>query len=132
VILATNMAAPLSLKAVGWLVSDGATTAQATSNSLEMDRIATLTKGEGILTASQNPFSSSTTASFTLPSGGDYTLALYNEFGKKLRVLKQGTAHPGDLITAEVDGSHLYRGLYFVRLQTAAASSKTLRLLFLK
>ncbi|WP_460891703.1 hypothetical protein [Rufibacter soli] len=131
VILVTNVAAPLSLKAVGWLVSDGVSTAQATSNQLAVTRQEAQAKSDLMFTASKNPFSTSTSVRFSLPEGGPYTLSLYDGVGKTIRILKEGTAAPKDQITASVEGDHLHQGLYFVRLQ-AAASSKTLRLLLVK
>lgn len=66
-----------------------------------------------------NPFSNRATLSFSLPKGGAYELTLYDTRGAEITSLGKGSAVAGGLNSVEIDGSHLPRGLYIVRLQTS-------------
>ncbi|WP_048919400.1 T9SS type A sorting domain-containing protein [Rufibacter radiotolerans] len=116
VVLASN-----TEKAVGWLFSDGGTTATAVAASYTAP-VSTQ------LSASTNPFTQSNTLTFTLPQGGEYSVALYDRNGLQVGLLKEGVAQAGEVTTTTIDGSSLQEGLYIVRLMTATGEKKTLKL----
>jgi hypothetical protein len=78
------------------------------------------------LVAYPNPFSSSSTLSFTLPADGAYSVTVYE--GKRLDVVyrQQGNAQAGARTLVQLDSSRLPNGIYFARLQTSEGD-KTIR-----
>jgi hypothetical protein len=73
-----------------------------------------------------NPFADRTLISFGLPKGQQYRLAVYNSAGVLVQVLASGYAEPGYYIAgwrgADEQGNRVSEGIYFVRLETAAAA----------
>jgi hypothetical protein len=63
-----------------------------------------------------NPFNSTTTIAFGLPTGGDYTLTIYNVTGQKVTSFS-GTAEAGT-VTLDWDASDQASGVYFYKLDT--------------
>lgn len=116
VVLASNLE-----KAVGWLFSDGGSTATsiATSNAVTPSMVQ--------LASNTNPFTSSSAVTFTLPQGGAYSVVMYNRNGLQVGVLKEGVAKAGEVNTAVIDGTHLPEGLYILRL-VSGQEMKTLKL----
>ena len=80
------------------------------------------------LSAYPNPFTSKATLSFAVPTGGAYSLTLYDSKRMDVVYRQQGQAQAGGLTQVEVSGEKLARGLYFARLQTSSGT-KTLRLI---
>ncbi len=70
------------------------------------------------LPALPNPFSQSTTLSFSVAESSDVTLTVYNEIGQQVAVLFQQNAAPGSYHVQWHAGS-LGSGFYLCRLQTA-------------
>ncbi|MGV3502253.1 MAG: T9SS type A sorting domain-containing protein, partial [Adhaeribacter sp.] len=114
VILASN-----STQAVGVIASD-----VAPGRPEEADSLAGAS--QQLLRAFPNPFSSHARLRFLVPSEGPYSLAVYD--GKSVVYQKRGLARAGEEQEVELTGVGLPRGLYYVRLQTAAGV-KTLKLI---
>jgi hypothetical protein len=72
------------------------------------------------LTNHPNPFGLETRVSFTLPSSGHLTLAVYNAKGQRVRVLREGHLEAGpqsvDWDGRDTTGRLVPSGVYFVRL----------------
>ncbi|WP_164891087.1 T9SS type A sorting domain-containing protein [Botryobacter ruber] len=120
-------------EAVGVLATDGVAAVSTSSTAL-----ATAAPGSGApvgkpdiiqneLLAYPNPVYSIGTIRFALAEEGEYSLRLYNSKGALVVRISEGSAKAGDLHAVEVDGTHLSRGLYFIRLQTARGA-KSLKL----
>jgi len=72
-----------------------------------------------------NPFNPTTNVSFTVPSGGKATLAVFNLLGQKVSTLFDGPASPGRIYRAMFNASGLPSGIYFSRLAFAASGSSS-------
>jgi len=73
----------------------------------------------GIL-SSPNPFTSSSTVSFTTPAECHVTLNLYDLSGRMVQTLQAGTL-PGGEHSLMIDGTDLAAGMYFLRLTAEGA-----------
>ncbi|WP_082780351.1 T9SS type A sorting domain-containing protein [Rufibacter sp. DG15C] len=111
VIIATDVSTT-AWKAIGFLVTDGNAAATVTTNLLPEH-------SHKMLKAYPNPFQGTTTVLFTLPTAGDYTLALYNNKGEQVADPTKGNAAGGVSTAVEVKANHLPSGLYILKLQTA-------------
>ena len=120
-------------EAVGVLATDGVAAVSTSSTAL-----ATVAPGSGApvgmpeiiqneLLAYPNPVYAMGTIRFALAEEGEYSLRLYDSKGALVARISEGSAKAGDLHAVEVDGTHLSRGLYFIRLQTAKGA-KSLKL----
>ena len=69
-----------------------------------------------ILKNHSNPFKSHTSISYSLPSGGQVKLVLYNSLGSRMDILvnEPGTA---DIHTITWDAGDLPAGLYILKLE---------------
>jgi hypothetical protein len=65
-----------------------------------------------------NPFSGSTTVSFTLEKRDRATLKVYNSMGKEIASLFDGVAEANVSYTVDFDGVDLPEGVYFYKLQS--------------
>jgi hypothetical protein len=120
VIIATDVSTT-AWKAVGFLVTDPSSTTTVTSSSLAE-------QSQKQFKAFPNPFNGSATVHFTLPTSGDYSLALYNSKGVQVTDMQKGHAEGGVTSSVEMKGGNLPAGLYILRLQTEAGT-QTLKLL---
>ncbi|QHL88830.1 T9SS type A sorting domain-containing protein [Nibribacter ruber] len=121
VLMATDVSTT-AWKAIGFLVSDGSSTATAMANG-------SLLKEHGQnLRAYPNPFKGTATVNFTLPQGGAYTIVLYNSKGEQVIDAKKGLAEAGVANTLEVSAAGLPSGLYILRLETNLGT-ETIKLL---
>lgn len=77
-----------------------------------------------------NPFNPNTTIEFSLPKNEYITLTIYNNLGKKIKILLNEEMAPGSHII-NFDGSDLPSGLYFYRI-VAGSFVSTKKLLLLK
>ena len=64
-----------------------------------------------------NPFNSSTTIQYALPSPGEVTLSIYNPIGQLIGTVFKGYQLPGSYSTT-FNGNQLSSGLYFVKLKS--------------
>lgn len=64
-----------------------------------------------------NPFNPVTKISFTLPASGFVTMKVYDQLGKEVATLVNGSRNAGNY-SVDFDGSKLSSGVYFYRLQT--------------
>ncbi len=74
------------------------------------------TDGYSMLTASPNPFNSSTVASFELRDASRIKLSVYDIQGREAARLAEGWYNAG-IHRMEFDGTELSSGLYFIRLE---------------
>jgi hypothetical protein len=125
-LLATDVSST-SLKAVGFLGTDGAAPLTSTRNQETADLMAKPVV-QPVLQAYPNPFTHKATLQFTLPADSEFSLTLFDAKGARISLLQQGKALARQLQTVEVEANHLNRGLYFVRLQTNRGT-QTLRLM---
>jgi hypothetical protein len=69
-----------------------------------------------------NPFNPSTTIQFSVPTGSDVKLVVYNSIGEVVKVLADDNYAPGTYKTnwdgTNAKGTHVASGLYFYRLAT--------------
>ena len=72
------------------------------------------------LTSFPNPFQSNTTIEFTIPTATDYTLQVFDMNGNLLQNLQSGKVTKAERLQVNLDGSNLKKGIYLVRLTTAA------------
>lgn len=77
-----------------------------------------------------NPFNSSTTISYQVPSSGEASLEVYNLMGEKVATLLAGRQEAGTR-TVTWDASQVSSGVYFYKL-TCGDYSETRRMLFVK
>jgi hypothetical protein len=82
-----------------------------------------------------NPFNPETEISFSLPERTLVSLALYNVFGQKVRLLIDATLPPGSYTVTwdgrDEEGNRLASGVYFCRL-SAGENSSTAKMILLK
>jgi hypothetical protein len=82
-----------------------------------------------------NPFNSSITVGFTIPSDGNYQLVAYDVLGRKVKTLWDGYHKAGseDVVWNGTDSQHtpVASGTYFLRLH-GDSGSRSLRLFLLK
>ncbi|NEM99510.1 T9SS type A sorting domain-containing protein [Pontibacter burrus] len=78
------------------------------------------------------PFTDRTTIEFRMADAQDYVVQLYDSKGQLVRELQAGTARAGQLVTVEVEGSHLADGLYFANIVGKAGIKKSVKLLHKK
>ncbi len=64
-----------------------------------------------------NPFNPKTTIAFALPSGGEYSLTIFNVTGREVASFT-GVAEAGQIETVEFDATDIASGVYFYRLDT--------------
>jgi hypothetical protein len=74
--------------------------------------------GDPQLTNYPNPFSASTTISFTVTVEDRYVLKVYHSTGREIATLYDGNAEPGVQYTVDFDGYHLPGGIYIYHLQS--------------
>ena len=125
VVWATNESVS-PLKAVGVLATDAAAAGtlarlSTTPTLMEADN----NKGKWLVYP--NPFANSTNINFTLPSSGKYSVILYDNTGRRIRVLRHGWAEAGLRNIVPIDGSHLAAGVYYIKVQ-AGEQIQTLKL----
>jgi hypothetical protein len=77
-----------------------------------------------------NPFNSSTTITYQLPSSGEASLEVYNLMGEKVATLLAGMQQAGTG-TVTWDASQVSSGVYFYKL-TSGNYTETKRMLFVK
>lgn len=113
-------------KAVGLILSD--------ENMPGMDRSVTADiqpfnagSADGALKAYPNPFTTGTNISFSVASGGEYILTLYDSKGIR-QFSRQGWAVAGINNTVTIDGSLLRAGVYFAAIRTGK-ENRLIRLL---
>ncbi|NEM99509.1 T9SS type A sorting domain-containing protein [Pontibacter burrus] len=75
------------------------------------------------------PFTDRTTIEFRMAEAQDYVVQLYDSKGQLVRELQAGKAGAGELVTVEVEGSHLADGLYFANIVGKAGIKKSVKLL---
>ena len=63
-----------------------------------------------------NPFNPKTTIAFALPTGGDYSLTIYNVTGQKVTSFS-GSADAG-MVSIDWDAANMASGVYFYKLDT--------------
>ncbi len=66
-----------------------------------------------------NPFNPSTLISYSIPSGGQASLKVYDVLGKEVATLFEGHRQPGSY-TARFDGTGLSSGVYLYRLRAGS------------
>lgn len=71
------------------------------------------------LTTYPNPVRTTGTVELQVRAATDVTVELYNVLGQRVRVLYDGTAHPGSPVQNGVESGSLPSGVYFVRARTA-------------
>ena len=84
----------------------------------EIDGVETIASGLTV-SAYPNPFSNSTTVTFTLDETTDATLEVYSVTGQRIASLFNGTANGGQTYEATFDASQLATGMYLCKLTTA-------------
>jgi len=84
----------------------------------------------GLLSVSPNPFNSSTSISYVIPTAGRVQLTLYDLTGREIQRLVDDQLAPGNY-SISLNGSDLPPGLYFLKLESAS-SSLTRKLVLLK
>ena len=71
-----------------------------------------------------NPFNPGTRIRFSLPSGGEASLTVYNAFGQRVRTLADGRHRPGRYVVewdgADESGRAVASGIYHYRLEMPA------------
>jgi hypothetical protein len=77
----------------------------------------TLPEQFGLFQNYPNPFNPKTTIAFAVPSGGDYSLTIFNVTGQEV-VSFTGVAEGGQIETVEFDATDIASGVYFYRLDT--------------
>lgn len=80
------------------------------------------------LSSSPNPFSKSTTLSFSVPVSGHVSLVLYNSLGQPVRTLHSGVLDAGS-VSQELDLSALPSGKYTALLRVGDRQASTTLLL---
>ncbi len=85
--------------------------------NVEMDR--NLPLSFGITGAYPNPFNSTTTIHYELPTPTDITIKLYDIHGRELITLDQGQ-HPAGHHRIVLNGEHLAAGIYLCKLETGS------------
>lgn len=80
------------------------------------------------LSSSPNPFSKSTTLSFSVPVSGHVSLVLYNSLGQPMRTLHSGVLDAGS-VSQELDLSGLPSGKYTALLRVGERQASTTLLL---
>jgi ribosomal protein L21E len=75
-----------------------------------------------------NPTSGPVTVRFMLPAASSFNLELYDSRGTKIKTIQNGWAPAGLTNTVSLDGIHLQRGSYLVRIQ-AGNESKTIQII---
>jgi hypothetical protein len=75
-----------------------------------------------------NPFGSSTTLAYYLPTNSTVSIALYDQNGRVVREYKLGELTEG-YHTLVIEGSGLTPGSYFCRINLAGGETQTIRLL---
>ncbi len=81
-----------------------------------------------LLIAYPNPFTQSTTITFTLPETTEAVLKVYGIDGREVAQLFKGTAEAGQLYTVQFDGAGLPSGIYIVSLTGATGVQERYRL----
>ncbi|MHB9028113.1 MAG: DUF3160 domain-containing protein [Candidatus Latescibacterota bacterium] len=71
-----------------------------------------------LLAVNPNPFNPSTTVSYTVPSAGPVTLAIYDILGRKVATLVEGN-HAAGTYSVLWDARNAASGMYFCRIQAA-------------
>ena len=84
-----------------------------------------------LLSAYPNPFNSSTTVTFTLPSAGSVELAVYNLPGREVVTLSEGLK-PAGVHEVHIDGSQMTSGVYFIRLSADNRQSTVKKVILVK
>jgi hypothetical protein len=71
-----------------------------------------------------NPFNRTARIKYVLPANTDYTLDIFDLFGKKVSTLKEGNSENGDFLYATLDSDkmQLNNGIYFLRLNVGGKS----------
>jgi serine protease AprX len=74
------------------------------------------------LAARPNPFTGTTTLSYSLPLSGKVSLRLYNVTGSLVTTVSQGSAGAGNYTTT-LDATKLAKGIYVLKLVTENSST---------
>ncbi|MER2998425.1 putative Ig domain-containing protein [Pontibacter populi] len=95
-------------------------------NKSKYNRVTTLNAPEKSIQEIEvypNPIIDKATINLTLQESGNYRISLFDDMGKMVSVLEQGTAEAGKSRTLELDGSKLAKGLYLIRLEHKTGGS---------
>ena len=74
------------------------------------------TKHNALCTVFPNPFSNTTTISYTLPEESIVKISIYDVLGQKITTLIDKTQNPGQY-NIKFDGAALMQGIYFCRFE---------------
>ena len=96
----------------------------------ESTPIASLPIEYATISAYPNPFNPTTTLSFTLPSGGNVSLTVYDVSGREVITLLDGYKSTGSHAVT-FDAKNLTSGVYFARLE-AGEFRQTRKILLVK
>jgi len=111
-------APPLSLSGVGLIAPDGRTAYDTgVEGTVGPPREATAPDEYRLRGNYPNPFSQSTTLSFSLPERETVTIEVYDTMGRHVRTVVDRNMEAGTH-TLQFDGRGLSSGIYFCRLQT--------------
>ncbi|MDW8272039.1 MAG: FlgD immunoglobulin-like domain containing protein [Bacteroidota bacterium] len=90
-------------------------------------RVAARELQQATISASPNPFYGSTTLMVSIPENGNYTIAIYDAYGKVVATLAQGYFAKGTLPLTwngmDANGTILPSGVYFCRLEGNGSGS---------
>jgi hypothetical protein len=76
------------------------------------------TRGKAVVSSYPNPFTGSTTITFTAVESQEYQLDIFDMSGRLVQHLKTGKAQAGQLVQVEWQASDVRAGIYMARLST--------------
>lgn len=82
---------------------------------------------EAVMKSSPNPFVESTTIQYNLKSTAQISIAVFDEFGKQIKVLVSKRQEAGNY-TETFSGKELSKGLYFIKLLKDGVVKQTLKI----